>query len=422
MMESPIPGFFDDPGTFRLALPPRTELDGGRYVVGRVLGAPGGFGVTYLAWDVSLAVAVAIKEYLPRELAFRDVGNRTVEPYSTGEADSFRLGLEAFIDEGRRLARLHGHPNIVRVRAFFRDHGTAYLVMDYYRGETLAAFLAERGGRVSAAQADALIEPVLGALAEVHAEGMIHRDVKPENIYLVELETGNRRPVLLDFGAARVVLGEHSRDHTAFVSQGYAPPEQYLAEHRGSASAAKYQQGDWTDVYACGATLYRMVAGEKPTEGLARLSGAPLKPLAELAPGVDPAFAGAVEKALAVDPRERPQTMVELQALLADTAGATPRTYLWRGLALAGALAALLATAVLSLDIVPRPPGLYLRGYRLYAPEGTLVTLEMLRWVPSGGGLMKDPDSFESIRGSCLTTGLWAGQKITWDRLSTRCD
>ena len=292
-----------EPPVFRQALASQVRLAQGQYVVGRVLGDPGGFGITYLADDVHLALEVAIKEYLPRELAARDRDGCTVVPHSPADQDLFEAGLEAFVDEARRLARFN-HPNIARVRTFFRDFGTAYLVMDYYRGRTLQAYLEEQGGRLPERQALELMMPILDALNEVHREGMIHRDVKPQNIYL----TDDGRPILLDFGAARVTLGERSRDPTRFVSCGFTAPEQYSGE--------PFRQGPWTDVYATAATLYRMVTGCEPPDALARTAGRPLPELKEQAPHLSTGFCRVLEVALAVVPEDRPHDMADLQRQL----------------------------------------------------------------------------------------------------------
>ncbi|MCG6861053.1 MAG: protein kinase [Chromatiaceae bacterium] len=163
--------------------------------------------------------------------------------------------------EARTLARLD-YPNIVRVRQFFEANGTAYLVMDYYEGISLAEHLEKLGqnGRLSEDSAKRLVLPILDGLRTVHAKGFLHRDVKPQNIYLAHTDSGGVRPILLDFGAARQAMGERSRSLSVVVSAGYAPFEQY---HR------KGSQGPWTDICAAAAVLYRAVTGKHyrlPTE------------------------------------------------------------------------------------------------------------------------------------------------------------
>ena len=285
-----------------LLLPHGTRLDG-HFVVGRVLGKPGGFGITYLAWDLSLATRVAIKEYLPRDLAGRRADQATVTPHSRDEGELFHFGLGQFLLEARTLAQLD-HPNIVRVRQFFEANGTAYLVMDYYPGVPLAGHL-ERQGRLPEEQAKELLLPILDGLRAVHAKGLLHRDIKPQNIYLAQLESGGVRPILLDFGAARQAVGERSQSLSVVVSAGYAPFEQY---HR------KGHQGPWSDVYAAAATLYRMVTGEAPPDANERKDEDELRPATAF--GVSRALSDALAAGLALSPKARPQTVQEFQALL----------------------------------------------------------------------------------------------------------
>jgi serine/threonine protein kinase len=286
-----------------LLLPHRALLHG-QYLVGRILGKPGGFGITYLGWDQNLATRVAIKEFLPRELAGRAGDRATVAAHSHEDGDLFQFGLEQFLREARTLAQLD-HPNIVRVRQFFEANGTAYLVMDYYQGLSLAEYLDQRGGRLPEEPARQLIMPVLDGLRAVHAKGFLHRDLKPQNIYLAHLESGGVRPILLDFGAARHALSERSRSLTAIITPGYAPFEQYHG---------KGHQGPWTDIYSTAAVLYRMVTGETPPEATERRDHDSLRPAADF--GVSPTISSAIGEAMALIPEARPQTVASFQALL----------------------------------------------------------------------------------------------------------
>jgi serine/threonine protein kinase len=286
-----------------LLLPHFTVLNG-QFIVGRVLGKPGGFGITYLGWDLNLQTRVAIKEYLPRDLAGRSADRTTVAVHSQDEGDQFRYGLEQFLREARTLAQID-HPNIVRVRQFFEAHGTAYLVMDYYRGLSLAEYLDRQGGRLPEEQAKALMLPILDGLRAVHAKGFMHRDIKPQNIYLAQSDGGGARPILLDFGAARHARGERSRSLSVVISPGYAPFEQY---HR------KGQQGPWTDIYGAAAVLYQMVTGELPLEATERQSGDELRPATAF--GVSRGLSDALDAGLALIPAARPQTVQSFQALL----------------------------------------------------------------------------------------------------------
>ena len=248
-------GFDERQRPSHLALPPRTVL-ASQYVVGRVLGRPGGFGVTYLGWDLRLETRVAIKEYLPRDMAGRDPDHRSVALHADEDTASFRYGLDQFLQEARTLAKFN-HPRVVRVRTFFEENGTAYLVMDYVDGISLAEHLDRSGGVLPEAQALAVMMPILDGLREIHRRGFLHRDIKPQNIYI----TSDGAPILLDFGAARLALGERSRSLSVVLTPGFAPYEQY---HR------RGEQGPWTDIYACAATLYTLVTGRIPPDALER--------------------------------------------------------------------------------------------------------------------------------------------------------
>ena len=283
-----------------LILAHHTLLHHGQYLIGKVLGKPGGFGITYLAVDTKLDTRVAIKEYLPRDLAGRDAGHATISPHSEEDGEFFRYGLTQFLQEARTLAQFD-HANIVRVRNFFEENGTGYLVMDYYDGITLADYLAQQPqGRLPEKTAVDILMPILDGLREVHAKQFLHRDIKPQNIYL----TTANRPILLDFGAARQAMGERSRSLSVVLSEGYAPYEQY---HR------RGEQGPWTDIYACAAVLYHAVAGEAPPPATERMH----KDELEIdALGVSASLAEALRLGLAADHGKRPQRMTEFQALL----------------------------------------------------------------------------------------------------------
>lgn len=302
-------GFDENAPQSPLLLPPGTPLMNGQYLVGKILGNPGGFGITYLGWDSQLATFVAIKEYLPRDLAGRQFDHLSVTAHTNGDVESFRYGLEQFLHEARTLAQFD-HPNVVRVRAFFQENGTAYLVMDYLQGRNLVEHLHHCGGRLPEKSALEMMLPILSGLAAVHAKGFLHRDIKPQNIYI----TDNGRPILLDFGTARQSMGNHGM--TTVVTPGYAPWEQY---HRHG------NQGPWTDIYACAATLYHMVTGTIPPEAADRVAQDDLQPPDRIAQGLTPYFSQAITQALAMDPAQRPQTVPDFQARLTGKSfGAVP--------------------------------------------------------------------------------------------------
>ena len=236
-----------------LELPEDYSLN--EYRIARVLGG-GGFGVTYLAHDTNLDCRVAIKEYLPRDLAVRDA-DFTVRPRVTDDAKSFDWGLQRFLLESRALASFH-HAGIVRVLRYFRANQTAYMVMEYETGEPLNRWLV---GRLPLDRPTLLriVRPLLDGLEAVHGAGFLHRDVKPGNIYM----RADGSPVLLDFGSARrIEIDALDHNLTAVVTPGFAPVEQY---HRHG------KQGPWTDLYALAGVMYWMVTGRLPVEALARV-------------------------------------------------------------------------------------------------------------------------------------------------------
>lgn len=290
-------------------LPVQTILRG-KYLLGRVLGQ-GGFGVTYLGWDLDLGIKLAIKEYLPREFAGRSTGEMSITPYSGEARNYFAKGLEKFLDEAKTLARLEGHPNIVSVRDFFRENGTAYLVMNYLEGLTLKEYLNRRGAALDFASAFQILSPVMEGLKQVHAHGILHRDISPDNIFITD--TGIVK--ILDFGAARQALGEHSKSLSVILKPGYAPEEQYRSKGR---------QGPWTDVYALAATMYLMLCGKTPPEPLDRMSGEPIYTPSQLGVAISPAGEAALMKGLAVKAEHRFQTITEFQQAL--YAGLTQNT------------------------------------------------------------------------------------------------
>ena len=257
----------------------------GRYRLGRVLGH-GGFGITYLAWDDNLHLRLAIKEYLPRDSATRAPDGVSLAIYSGQAGDQFAYGLDRFLEEARALAHFDQHPGIVTVKNFFRAHGTGYCVMDYVAGITLRHYLDQQpGGRISVADALQLLMPVMDALRAVHKEGLLHRDLAPDNIYL----TADGRIKLLDFGAARFAASEHSKSLSIILKPGYAPEEQYRT--RG-------KQGPWTDVYGLAATCYRAITGQVPPEALDRLDNDDLVPPSRLGIAITPGQEATLLKAL----------------------------------------------------------------------------------------------------------------------------
>ncbi|MGE0154284.1 MAG: protein kinase [Reyranellaceae bacterium] len=286
----------------RAALPVGYGLH--EYRITGVLGH-GGFGITYSAADAGLGKTVAIKEYLPGEFALRD-GAVEVAPKSADDAEPFHWGLERFLEEARILARFH-HPNLVGVHRYFEANGTAYMVMEFVEGDTLAQSF-RNGATFDAAALQALALPLLDGLETVHRAGYLHRDIKPSNIML----RPDGRPVLLDFGSARSALGRGTRTVTSLVTPGYAPYEQYYGDGN---------QGPWTDIYALGAILHQIVSGKPPVEAPARLKNDPLPPARQAGAGRYPAaLLAAIDWALCFDETQRPQTVADWRRALTGQA------------------------------------------------------------------------------------------------------
>ena len=220
-----------------------------QYLVGRVLGQ-GGFGITYLAWDLYLDTPVAIKEYYPKEVVMRECSvSNSVSICTTDGETRFRNSRERFLREAKMLARFSQTPEIVQVRNFFLANNTAYIVMEYVEGITLKQYVTDQGGKLSMEETMSILRPILRALAMVHKAGLIHRDISPDNIML--LPSGGAK--LLDFGAVRDMVNNNSSMTEAILKRGFAPIEQY--QQRGNL-------GPWSDVYAMSATIYYCITGE----------------------------------------------------------------------------------------------------------------------------------------------------------------
>lgn len=293
-----------------LALPLGTILNG-RYITGRVLGQ-GGFGITYLGYDLTLDIKVAIKEYLPQGLVGRTEDAATVTLISRRDEESFRTGTERFLDEARTLAKLQNVPGIVWVQNFFQENNTAYFVMEYVEGTSLKDFAASQGGTLSYEQTAHILLPVMEALVGVHEKSLLHRDISPDNIYI----TSDGQSKLLDFGAARYTLGGH-RSMSVILKHGYAPEEQYSAHGN---------QGPWTDVYAMGATFYNCLTGALPPDSIERARNDSLRSPAELGVKLPRSADNAIMKALSVDANERFQSMTDFIRALSSTAPQLQRT------------------------------------------------------------------------------------------------
>jgi tetratricopeptide (TPR) repeat protein len=289
----------------------------GDYEVLAELGA-GSFGITYKAWDHRLQTYVALKEYLPLEFAVREADSATVAPRNQKVTHQFQFGLKGFLEEARTLAQFRD-ARIVRITNFMEANGTAYLVMDYEEGESLDGLLRREQRRLEEPEVLRVMIPVLEGLCIVHRAGVLHRDVKPANIYL----RAQGSPLLLDFGAARHALGEETQNLTSIVTPGYGPFEQYQRTGK---------QGPWTDVYGAGATLYRLVTGRRPAEAPDRAGAVhggekdPNPPAQEAAKGrYTQRLLETVDWMLQPLPQDRPQRVEDALERIASTDAPTLR-------------------------------------------------------------------------------------------------
>ncbi|MEW6329918.1 MAG: serine/threonine-protein kinase [Pseudomonadota bacterium] len=283
----------------------RTGFRLAEYKIESVLGH-GGFGITYLAHDTALGAQVAIKEYLPHEIASREDKTQVLPNPEREAVRDYQSGLKNFVKEARALAKFKHH-NIVRVLRYLEANGTAYMVMEYEAGQSLADYLKRNGPRLDEQMLLRVFIPILNGLHAVHQAEMLHLDIKPENIYLRK----DGSPMLIDFGSARKGA---SHMHKIALTHGYAPMEQY---------PDKGTPGPWTDVYAIGASMYRCVTGKKPDEALDRYDAVLKYQVDPLAPAVKAGgnsyqrnILECIDWAMQIYPRDRPQSAREFQDAL----------------------------------------------------------------------------------------------------------
>jgi len=283
-------------------LPPRTIL-AGKYMIGKVLGE-GGFGITYIAYDLNLDTVVAVKEYYPTGLVTRSTTeSMTVRSYSGEYADFFKKGRDRFVDEAKRLARFRNLPGIVMVNDFLVENGTAYIVMEFVHGQTLKSYLAQKGGKLPPEQVFEMMAPMFDSLAQIHKSGIIHRDISPDNIMI----TPDGSVKLLDFGAAREFDEDGNKSLSVMLKHGYAPSEQYTT---------KGQQGPYTDVYGLSATIYKILTGVTPENAMDRMYDDTLDPISNYGINLPTQKEAALRKGLAVRQSDRFQTVSDLYTAL----------------------------------------------------------------------------------------------------------
>ena len=272
----------------------------GKYLIGKAIGE-GGFGITYIGIDLELEARVAIKEYYPQGAAARDsrTNDGTVRSYSENTRTFFEEGREKFINEARTIAKFRELPEIVGVIEFFRENQTAYIVMEYLDGQTLKQYLKANGGKIQADELLRMMKPLISSLGKIHRQGLIHRDISPDNIML--MKDGSIK--ILDFGGARDFISQNGKSLSVMVKHGYAPEEQYRSHG---------DQGPWTDVYALCATMYRCITGKIPPEALDRLYQDELKPISSFGVNCPKYIEEAIIKGLSVRKDGRYQSMEEL--------------------------------------------------------------------------------------------------------------
>lgn len=294
--------------THENALAIGTRLD--EYKIKRILGA-GGFGITYLAYDVNLLMDVVIKEYLPNYLAVRK-DRTTIVPISKSDKEEYEWGMKRFLEEAQTLASFKPrHENIVKIIRFFKKNNTAYFVMEHEEGEDLSSFLGKKDEKLSEDEVKNIILPILDGLKATHDNGILHRDIKPSNIFIRK----NGTPLLIDFGSARNAVGEKSKSLSVVVTPGYAPVEQYTTSTK---------QGSYTDIYSIGAVMYKLVTGQTPIESNDRSMNVytneeedPLVLASIKAKGeYSKSFLEAIDLALKIRPQERPQSVDEFKNLI----------------------------------------------------------------------------------------------------------
>ncbi len=269
----------------------------GRYTVGRVLGF-GGFGITYQGYDLKSQSYIAIKEFFPSGVATRSPG--TTEVFINAHSDQFDSGKEKFLQEARIIYHCRSNEHMLHIYSLFEENGTAYYVMEFLEGQDLMHYLKAHGGKLPWTELSPIMAQVMDALILVHGEGIIHRDISPENIYLCP----DNHAKLIDFGTARSVRGDQSL--SIVLKKGYAPPEQY---------SSGGVQGAWTDIYALGATMYRALTGKVPTESIERQDavragkGDPLLPPSMTGASIPRSVEDAVMQALSLEEKKRFQSV-----------------------------------------------------------------------------------------------------------------
>ncbi len=373
-------------------LHPGTVLRG-RFVVGSTVGF-GGFGITYRAWDRTLDKMVAVKEFYPNGIVNRIPGEKEVIIYSGNRANEFQNGKVRFLAEARNMARFSNHPNIVSVYEFFEENNTAYIAMEFLEGKSYKQYIAEHKGKVDSQTAVSVVLSVLDALQELHKAKIIHRDISPDNIFLIPTEPGSEdyKVKLIDFGAARFSSGEEEKTLSIILKPGYAPPEQYRSRSK---------QGPWTDIYAVGAVLYRSIVGRMPEESVNRMVEDHLQPPVELVPELPQYLSDSIMRAMALNQELRFQNVAQFKEALQQQKkvlsvdGELKRRKTMRGISIAAICLLLLGAGVVCRQVYVH------EQQALYDVEAQIAV-----WMPD-----VNAEKMEEIRQAGLLGGEDGGAK-----------
>lgn len=278
-----------EPGEIYFLKPGTILFD--QYVIGTTVGV-GGFGIVYKAWDKSLSRMIAIKEFFPMGYVNRIPGHKEVMIFGNKKQE-YKKELHRFLEEAQYLAKFSHHPNIINVYSFFEENNTAYIAMEYLDGISYKEYIKSQGGKIEIDSSVSVIVATLEALKEIHKHHIIHRDVAPDNIFIC----WDGRIKLMDFGAAR--FSKNEKDLDVVLKPGFAPPEQYQANS---------QQGDFTDIYAVGAVMYRSLTGQMPIEASDRLEQDDLIPPNVVNPDIPEKLNNIILRAMAIQPDLRFRT------------------------------------------------------------------------------------------------------------------
>lgn len=284
------------------ALPAPSILHG-RYYIGLPLGI-GGFGITYIAYDMKIGGICAIKEYMPDTVSYRIKQEASAMIGST-KAEIFEYGLSRFMEEAEILKQFSSSKNVINVFDSFYENGTAYYVMEYINGHDLTHEIERFKSPGNFSSCLSVFMQVLDGLEEIHSRGLIHRDISPDNLYI----TANEIVKVLDFGAARYAVSQESRDLSVIIKAGYAPLEQYQRNN---------VQGPWTDIYALCATFYLLLSGVMPVECIERIENDSLIPLIAQNQYVPAYFSDMISKGLSLKKEERFASVQEIRNIISS--------------------------------------------------------------------------------------------------------